>query len=134
MSNGPISGDGIAITLPPGKVVFWSALVQAAYDQFVQLKDSNGNVVFTAQGPSASGYEPTQIGQGFFQVPAGTGAYTVYLGTNGGSAWSSVIWDQDQIDTGGTTYLGRFLFGTEDAGDNDYNDTFFQMQWFEYIG
>lgn len=68
MAIGPVSGGGIAVNIPVGKVVFWSALVQSSANQFIQLKDSGANVIFTTQGASSSGGTPTQIGQGFFQA------------------------------------------------------------------
>lgn len=134
MSTGPVTGNGIAVTIPPGMVVFWSALVQAAWRQYVQLRDSTGQAVFTCQGASPDGHSPTQIGQGFFQAGDQTGNYTLWLGTNGGAQWSQVLWAEDMIGTGGTTYLTRYVFGTEDGADNDYNDTYFQMQWFQFLG
>ncbi len=133
MSIGPVPGSGIAINLPVNKVVFWSATAQAAYNQFVQVKDSGNNVVFTAQGGSPDGHTPTQIGQGFFQV-SGSGAYTVWLGTNGGQQWSQVLWTEDTLNSGASIFMGKYAFTTEDSGDNDYNDTFLQMQWFQYLG
>lgn len=50
MSIGPVSGNGISITLNPGKTAFWTVTSQAAYNQYVQLRDVNGTVVFTATG------------------------------------------------------------------------------------
>lgn len=134
MSNGPVPGNGISIAIPQGKVVFWSALVQAAWSQFVQLKDSAGNVVFTVTGASPDGHSPTQIGQGFFQAGDPSGTYSLWLGIDGGSQWSSVLWTEDSISLSGTTYLSKYVFGTEDGADADYNDTYLQLQWFEYLG
>ncbi|WP_269714133.1 hypothetical protein [Caulobacter sp. NIBR2454] len=134
MAIGPVSGNGIPVTLPSGKVVFWSALVQSSGNQFIQVKDGSGNVVFTAQGASSSGGTPTQIGQGFFQAADPNNAYTVYLGTNGGGQWSKVIWSEDVLSSGATIYMGKYVFTTEDSTDADYNDTYLQMQWFQYVG
>ncbi|WP_395945578.1 hypothetical protein [Brevundimonas sp.] len=134
MSHGPVAGNGIPITLAPGKVVFWSALVQATNTQFVQIKDSAGAVVFTAAGASPDGHSPAQIGAGFFQPADPTGAYTVWLGTNGGASWSSVVWSQDVLDDGGPPLLTKYVFGSEDGGDADYNDTYLQLQWFDSVG
>lgn len=135
MSIGPVSGAGITVNLPAGKIVFWSAVVQAGYQQFVQVKDSAGTVIFTAQGASAGGGgQPTQIGQGFFQAADPSDNYTVWLGTNGGQAWSQVLYAQDSLNSGANIYMGKYLFNTEDSGDADYNDTCLQMQWFQYVG
>jgi hypothetical protein len=134
MSTGPVPGNGIPITIPAGKVVFWSALAQAAFVQFIELKDSSGVSVFSCQGASSDGHSPTLIGQGFFQGGDQSGNYTMWLGTNGGGQWSQVLWAQDAIASGGPPYLTRYVFGTEDGNDNDYNDTYLQLQWFEYLG
>lgn len=134
MSIGPVSGNGIAISLPVGKVVFWSVLVQSSANQFLQIKDSSGQILFTAQGPSSSGGTPTQIGQGFFQAADASQNYTVWIGTNGGQQWSKVLWTQDVITSGSSIYSGKYLFTSEDGGDNDYNDSYLQLQWFQYVG
>ncbi|PDO85535.1 fucose-binding lectin II [Kosakonia pseudosacchari] len=133
MSSGPVSGNGIAIVIPPGKVVFWSVLVQSSANQFIQLKDSLSRVVFTVQGASSSGGTPTQIGSGFFQAD-NVGDYTVLIGTNGGQRYSNVLWTQDIISRGASVFFGKYIFASEDSTDNDYNDSFFQLQWFENVG
>lgn len=134
MSNGPVTGNGIAITLPEKKFVFWSALAQAAFSQYVQLKDAAGNPVFTAQGASAAPGQPTQIGQGVFTVPTGGGDYTVWIGTNGGAKWSQVLWQSEAITLGSSVFYGSYCFIAEDSTDQDYNDTCLQLNWFQYIG
>ena len=134
MSIGPVPGNGIAVNFPVGKIVFWSATAQAADNQFVQLQDSGGQIIFTAQGTSPDGYSPTQFSQGFFQAADASNNYTVWLGTNGGAQWSQVLWTQDALTSGSSIYMGKYLFTTEDAGDADYNDTYLQMQWFQYVG
>lgn len=134
MSIGPVLGNGIAVSLPVGKVVFWSVLVQSSANQFIQLKDSTGNVVFTTQGASSSGGTPTQIGQGFFQAGDATNNYTVWIGINGGGSWNQVLYNQDTIAIGSSIYFGKYIFGSEDWTDADYNDSYLQLQWFQYIG
>jgi hypothetical protein len=134
MSIGPVSGSGIAITLPVNKVIFWSALVQSSVDQFLQIKDSTNNVLFSTQGASSSGGTPTQIGEGFFQASDPSESYTVWIGTGGGQQWSRVLWTQDVITNAASLYFGKYLFSSEDSGDNDYNDSYLQIQWFQYLG
>lgn len=135
MTTGPVPGSGIAIALPAGKAVFWSAVAQAAYPQFVQLKDPNGAVIFTASGQSPDMHSPTQYGQGFFQVdPAATGDYTVWIGVNDGQSWQSVLWEESSLEMSGSTYFGQFSFISEDGADQDYNDTCLSLHWFEYLG
>ncbi len=134
MSIGPVSGNGIPITLPTGKTIFWSVTVQAANEQYICVKDSQQNQIFSTQGASSGGGQPTQIAQGIFQAADPTGNYTVYLGTNGGSQWSKVIYDNDTLTLGATVYYGQYTFITEDSTDNDYNDTCLQINWFQSLG
>src|SRR5690349_14483679 len=134
MSMGPVSGNGIDIRLPPGKVVFWSALVQSGGSQFVQLKDAKGTVVFTTQGASTNPAGPTQIGQGFFQIPPGSDAYKVYIGIFGGEQWSQVIWNQDAMVDGTKVVFGTIVFGAEDGQDGDFNDLYLRFQWLDTLG
>ncbi|WP_395945577.1 hypothetical protein [Brevundimonas sp.] len=133
MSIGPVPGGGIAVALPVGKTVFWAVTVQAAYDQFVQLTDSQGDIIFVASGGSPGGHSPTQIGHGSFvaQDPQG---YRLYVGTNGGQAWSSVIWDSTALEVGGVPTSTNYNFISEDGADQDFNDSHVSITWFETIG
>ncbi|MFE4124863.1 fucose-binding lectin II [Kosakonia sp. YIM B13605] len=133
MSVGPVSGNGIAITLPPGKTVFWTANVQASWAQYVQVRDFSNNPVFQANGASTGGHSPTQIGQGTF-VASGTGAYTVYLGYNNGQSWSQVMWEEMTLNIGSQIYFSSFNFIAEDGADQDFNDTCLTLTWFNSIG
>ncbi|HEX8448252.1 MAG TPA: hypothetical protein VF652_01560 [Allosphingosinicella sp.] len=133
MSFGPVSGNSIAIVLPPGKTAYWSVLAQAAFNQFVQLRDSGGNVIFTAQGASANGL-PTQIGQGSFVVNDQSGNYTMSIGLNGGSSWSTVLWDDITVSLGQNIMCSNFNFIAEDAGDQDFNDSAVSLTWFNSVG
>lgn len=134
MSNGPVSGDGIAVTIPLGKTAFWAVTSQAAWNQFVQLKDSGGGVIFTATGASPDGHSPTQIGQGSFVAQDASGNYQLFIGTNNGSSWSSVLWDELALDLAGTTKEGSYCFISEDGADQDFNDSCTSLTWFASIG
>ncbi|HEX8064592.1 MAG TPA: hypothetical protein VF535_15425 [Allosphingosinicella sp.] len=134
MSNGPVSGNGIALTVPTGKTAFWSVVTQAAWQQFVQLTDSAGNIVFTATGSSTGGNSPTQIGVGTFVAADPGGNYNLYVGINGGSQWSSVMWDVLPLALGQTTMSSSYSFISEDGADQDYNDSCVSLTWFEQIG
>lgn len=134
MSKGPVPGNGLAISLPRSKVVFWSVLVQSSADQFVQLQDSQGLAIFTVRGASTSGGVPTQIGQGFFAAADPADAYTVWIGTDNGQRWSQVLWSQASLATASSPLFSKYVFASEDGTDADYNDSYLQMQWFEYLG
>jgi mannose-binding lectin len=127
MSNGPVSGNAIPITLPVGFTVYYSGMTQASWNQFIQLKDSHGNVIFTLSG---SGPYATQS----FTASDTTGNYTVYIGTNGGSQWSQVVWDEEVLNIGNTVYFGIFNFISEDGTDTDYNDSYLALYWFTFSG
>jgi mannose-binding lectin len=126
MSNGPVSGNGIQITLPPNLKIYYSGMTQAALSQFIQLKDMSGNVIFTLTGSG-----PWQT-QSF--TSNSTGQYKVYIGTSNGAAWSSVIWDDDALTIGSTVYFNVFSFISEDAGDQDFNDSYLSICWFQFQG
>ncbi|AUG99311.1 hypothetical protein PCO86_19285 [Pectobacteriaceae bacterium CE70] len=133
MSVGPVSGNGIPITLPVGKTVFWTADVQASYSQFIQVRDSTNTVVIQSSGASTGGHSPTQIGQGSF-VTAGTGVYTIFLGYNNGQSWSQVMWDEMTLIIGSQIFSSCFNFITEDGADQDFNDSCLTLTWFNSIG
>lgn len=133
MSNGPVSGKGLTVTLPPGKTVFWNVTVQATLDQYVVLADPTGAQVFSVSGASPGGHAPTQIGQGSFVVGPGS-AYTLYVGVNGGQAWSQVIWDLMTLDLGGATMCASLNVISEDGADQDFNDSAVAMTWFNSLG
>ena len=134
MSVGPVSGNGIAIVLPPGKTAFWTVNTQASWNQFTQLRDSGGNVIFTAQGASTGGHSPTQIGSGSFQIQDQSGNYTLYIGINGGGSWSQVLWDDVTLALADTIMCSNFNFIAEDGADQDYNDTHVSLTWFARLG
>lgn len=58
----------------------------------------------------------------------------MWIGTGGGQQWSRVLWTQDVITNAASLYFGKYLFSSEDSGDNDYNDSYLQIQWFQYLG
>ncbi len=134
MSNGPVSGNGIEFTIPSGKTAFWTVTTQAAWQQFAQLQDSAGTVIFTASGASPDGHSPTQIGSGSFTAADPGGNYRLSIGTDGGAQWSSVVWDMLSLSLDSTTVSASYTFISEDGADQDYNDTCVSLTWFEQIG
>lgn len=133
MTIGPVSGDRVAVSLPPGKTAFWTVTTQASYPQYIQLVDPDGVKVFQATGSSTGGRTPTQIGQGVFVVGP-NGAYTLRIGHDDGSAWSTVLWDQQTVDRAGVTLGGVLDFISEDGADQDFNDSHVSITWFNSIG
>jgi hypothetical protein len=134
MSIGPVSGNGIALTLVRGKTIFWTVNTQATWNQFIQLRDSDGNVVFTATGASAGGHAPTQIGNGSFVAIDPVGQYMLYIGYNNGQSWSSVLWDDMVVNLGSSIICSNYNFVSEDGADQDFNDSHLSLSWFNSIG
>lgn len=136
MSNGPLSGNGIPVTIPAGKQVFWSAVAQAADSQYVKVTTAaGGTTVFEQSGTSSDGHSPTQYGNGTFSTDAyATTSFLVYIGIDGGANWQSVIWDTLGVTSGSNTYYSSLVFVSEDGSDADYNDTCLTLSWFEYLG
>lgn len=134
MSTGPVSGNGIIVTVPPGSMIFWSAVAQAAFIQNIVLNDATGTAVFKASGQSSDGHSPTQFGQGMFQAdPNGTGVYTLYIGSGSGT-WQQVIWDEAILSQSGNNYFSQLIYVSEDGADQDFNDTCLTLGWFKYLG
>jgi hypothetical protein len=133
MSIGPVSGNGIAVTLPPGKTVFWNVTTQASYNQYVLLSNSSGSRVFLATGASTGGHSPTQIGQGSFVVDA-TGNYTIYIGINGGAQYSQVLWDDMTVFLNSIIVCSNLNYISEDGADQDFNDSAVSLTWFNTDG
>lgn len=133
MANGPVSGEGIALTLPPGKTVSWTVTAQGEWNQFVWLQDRAGQqVFFVASGSSPDGH-PVQIGNGSF-TGTSEGSYMLYVGFHEGTAWSQVLWDDFPLTFAGTTMSATFNFIAEDGADQDYNDCCVTLTWFAQSG
>jgi hypothetical protein len=132
MSVGPVSGSGIPIVLPANQLAFYSVFVQAGWNQFVQLLDSQNNVIFQASG--SSGGPLAQIGGGSFTINDQTGNYTIQIGINGGGnaggQWSQVLYDDLIVANAGTIVCSNFNFIAEDGGGVDYNDCTVSLTWF----
>jgi hypothetical protein len=128
MSIGPVSGNSIVLTSIPGQKIVWcSAVCQAANTQNVILKDSSGNTVFSASGNSTS---PKQFGFGTFTSNGNN--YTLTINSSAGQ--SMVLYDYDTLTLGTNIYLGYYTFIAEDGTDKDYNDTYLTIAWFLYAG
>lgn len=122
---GPVAGNQIpALVLPIGTDVFYSAGVQAQWNQWAQLKDSQGNIIFTMSG---SGTDPKSIGAGYFHT-ADTN-YTLQIGINNGGSFSQVLWGEARLVMGGVLMCDQYIYAAEDGGGTDYNDTILILQW-----
>lgn len=127
-----ISGNQSISLLPGGKLVYVTATVQSSGVQSVQIKDSAGNVVFSAQGASSSGGTFTVIKTGTFSTSA-DGIYTVSLTANAG-----ILADESSVVYQGKVFLQAYSFLCNDggcqAGDRDFNDLGVFINCFGNVG
>ena len=128
MSIGPVSGkNGIKITLPQNYTCFWAAFTQAAFIINLTIKDGNGNVVVNQSG---NGIHFNLLGANSFKVVQAN-IYTVYITANGGQD-VSILWGESQLIKGSNIYSSTLNFVGEDGVDQDYNDIFLCINWFEF--
>ncbi|KWS06087.1 hypothetical protein AZ78_3641 [Lysobacter capsici AZ78] len=126
--------------IPDGKLVTFTAMHQAEYTQYVQIIDADGNPIsfYCLDGSQATfPISGSGVNVGFLQNGAGrftmASGMQVQFGSSGPnvpkvSAGTPVVFFINKIFGGGTLYV------TEDGTDNDYNDTSFVIQWYQYVG
>ncbi len=134
--QGPVSGASIPVSLPAGKRCFYSSIVQSAANQFIELSDSQGKIVFTLTGasiPAGTG-NPTPIGDGYFDVQDFSGNYIIKIGTDKGAKWSKVLYNMNELNLGNIKYYHEYVFISEDWSDDDYNDSYLIIYWMENAG
>lgn len=130
---GPINGNQIPpLTLPQGNLCFYTGLVQSSLNQYIQLTDSQGVEVLVLTGTSSTGGTPTSLGSGYFAI--NDSSYTIRIGLNNGTSWTSVLYDQSSVQLNGTSYFQQYTFLSEDGGDGDYNDASLSLYWFSRVG
>ncbi|MDC8012908.1 fucose-binding lectin II [Tahibacter soli] len=139
----PLSGNQISLSanpIPANVICVLSGYCQSAYTQFAQVQDQNGNVVAQITGGSiAPGQMSPPTGQSIsFKAAAGT-TYTVSIGNtgNGGKspkAYNTVLAQYQTIASGTSTYMGVWLFISEDGADKDFNDSTVQLSWNLFSG
>lgn len=126
--------------IPDGKLVTFTAMHQAEYTQYVQIIDANSQPIsfYCLDGSQATfPISGSGVNVGFLQNGAGrftmASGMQVQFGSSGPnvpkvSAGTPVVFFINKIFGGGTLYV------TEDGTDNDYNDTSFVIQWYQYVG
>ncbi|ALN88144.1 fucose-binding lectin II family protein [Lysobacter capsici] len=126
--------------IPDGKLVTFTAMHQAEYTQYVQIIDANNQPIsfYCLDGSQATfPISGSGVNVGFLQNGAGrftmASGMQVQFGSSGPnvpkvSAGTPVVFFINKIFGGGTLYV------TEDGTDNDYNDTSFVIQWYQYVG
>ena len=115
----------VPIKIPNGKTCFWSMITQAAYVQTLIIKDSAGNPVVNQSGQSV---HPTLANHGSFVANTGDGHYTVEIQANGVN--ERVIYAENSNVFQGTICQQTWTFVSEDSTDNDFNDCFVILTWF----
>ena len=58
----------------------------------------------------------------------------MFIGTNDGASWSTVLWDDLTVSTGLNIMCSNLNFIAEDATDQDYNDSAVSLTWFNSVG
>lgn len=133
----PLSGNQIPLNanpIPANVICVLSGYCQASFTQFALVQDQNNNVVAQIGGSSITpGQMSAPTGQSFY-FTAGSGPYTISIGNTGpgGTApkkYNTVLAQYQTIAQSTSTYMGVWLFISEDSGDKDYNDSTIQLSW-----
>ncbi|MFC3032182.1 hypothetical protein ACFOEE_06600 [Pseudoalteromonas fenneropenaei] len=130
------------LDIPANKLVIFNATHQAAYQQYIQIIDSNNQPInfqnfsgstftFPISG-SGTGVNLFGNGNGKFIMQAG---YQIQFRSSGGKV-PLVAASTTQFTLNGVTYGGGIMFVTDDQGtaEPDYNDTALTLQWFSSQG
>ncbi len=135
MTTGPIYGRNIAITLPRGKTIYWTAYAQSAGAQFVEIRDTANKVIVSkaSAGNTGRGGE-AKFGEGSFVAEDANNTYYVSIGVNNGASWEKVLYSYDELVFNGVVKFGNYIFGGEDGTDNDFNDTNLNLHWYDNLG
>lgn len=116
---------GLTVNIPGSTVVSWSLVSQSAATQSMQIKDPSGKVIVNTSVLSTN---LSNTSSGSFPVSSG-GNYTILLPSD-----KQVIYDSSTLNNGRTVISESYLFGGEDATDNDFNDAFAVLTWFGKTG
>lgn len=119
------STNPINISLPQGKTVIVNFATNTTVQQSYSISDSSGTVVCKDSG---TGTGPTAHSSQTFTANEG-GKYSVSIIANGSN--EKVLMSESSVVYDGTVYAQSYTFVSEDASDNDYNDTFLSINWFQ---
>lgn len=127
--------------VPDGKLVTFTAMHQAEWTQYVRIIDGSGQPIsFYRLDGTEERFPISGSGTDVGFLDNGAGRFTMASGMqiqfgSGGpytpkvsAANPTQFFINNQIFGGGTMYV------TEDGGDEDYNDTSFVIQWYQYVG
>ncbi|MGD8782371.1 MAG: hypothetical protein PVH88_25855 [Ignavibacteria bacterium] len=139
----PKSGWSKAYTLdfiPNDKLVTFTALHQSGATQYLQIIDKNNEPISftdlannsTVQFP-ISGLDPSghvgllKDGVGSFTMKDG---YKIQFGSSGSEPPDAIMSSPSTYYFNDKVYGGGAVFGSEDHGGTDYNDTSVTIQWY----
>jgi len=118
----------IGISIPAGKAVIVNFATNASFSQSFSITNSSGVVECSGSG---SGVGPAVQTSQVFTAELG-GTYSVVIDGNS-SAEKVLTADCSAIDNG-VIYAQSYIFAGEDSTDDDYNDTFLSISWFQFNG
>jgi hypothetical protein len=121
----------IPISLPDGKPVSCTLVVQSSLEQTFTIRDKDNNTIVTMSGSGGIG-GPKFIGEQSFVAKGDANPYTVEIKTPSGP--EGVLVAEAATAWGATIYARTWTFASEDATDNDFNDSFATVTWFRKSG
>lgn len=124
------------VTIPSGKTAIFMFSIQAANkEEITFIKYPNESARNSKSGGTVykkGGGQGTKL-TGFTNAVLEEGYYTCQMTTNGRSN-VKILADQWDIKLGGVKRMTTISAAMEDARDNDYNDLFLQIFWWNYQG
>ena len=122
------------VTIPEGKTAIFSFSVQAAnreniiFTKYANEKDRDLGINGTMY--KQAGGQGTRLTT-FTDAVLESGFYTCQMTTNGRPN-VKLLADQWEIAIGGQNRMTTIGVAMEDSTDNDYNDVFMQIYWWNY--
>ena len=118
----------VRITIPAGKTAIVNFANNSSAKESFRITDSNGKEVCSGAGTGTGPkVQPSQT----FVAEAG-GIYKVSIDSY--DTPNMILDSNSSMVSNGIVYAQSYLFISEDASDNDYNDTFLNISWFQNNG
>lgn len=126
--------------IPQGNFVSFTAIVQAAYTQAFQIVDGSGNPISYTDGTTGQTktFPITSSGTAAHMMGGGSltwdTSYKIQFGSSGSSAPQVADTNIQNLKNDDTIYSQGQVFGTEDGGGTDFNDTVLWLQSYNVSG
>ena len=129
------------VYIPENKLVTFTAIHQAQYEQHIQVIDAGGNPIqFDLLGGGTAHFPIHGSGTTANFFTNGSGKFIMKTGmkvqfaNTGGPVSKVSATNPNQFFIEGQIFGGGVLYATEDGGGTDYNDTSFVVQWYATMG